>query len=348
MSALPSSESPKSVPFFDAIMVSDDPDMQVKAMSEMMRPVADFAGLGWSGAEGLDIVRMWLLDGVILTEMKMRAHVMLRRPVHLRKYPHDTVMVRHHLSGHTYNEIGIDAYQAKTGDVHITDLTELWSGVATDVHFYGAALSHGTVGYDPARHPAHISVVPPQPQDCEIASTLRFLVTEAVHGEIEQANASAARFIELLRDYLDGVEADPNAPDPKDIRKLQMRAFLEKSLSHPELSTEMVAEAFSLSRASVYRELSALGGFDRYVQRRRLEEACKELAFGDNTRGIVGEVAQRWQFSSVQHFSREFKRQFGVPPSRAVATSLFKLLPDDPHEMGKVTTRGVPPWYAAL
>ncbi|MEO1028641.1 MAG: helix-turn-helix domain-containing protein [Pseudomonadota bacterium] len=348
MSDLPSSDSQESVPLFDIFVVSDDPDTQVQAMSEMMRPAADFAGLGWSGSEGLEIVRMWLLDGVILTEMKMRAHVMLRRPIHLRKYPHDTVMVRHHLSGQTSNEIGIDAYHAKPGDVHITDLTELWSGVATDVHFYGAALAHATIGYDPARHPAHVPVVPPQSYDCEIADTFRYLITDAVYGELEQANTAAGRFIDLLRNYLDGVEAAPVEPYPKDLRKLQMRAFLEKSLSNPDLSTELVAEAFGLSRASVYRELSALGGFDRYVQRRRLEEACKELAFGDNTRGVIGEVAQRWQFSSVQHFSREFKRHFGVPPSQAVATWLFKLTRDDPHEMGKVTARGVPPWYAAI
>ncbi len=341
-------ESKDKVPCFDIDEVTSDPKTRVQVFSDMVRPMADFAGLGWSGSEGIETARMWLLDRVILTEMKLSAHLMMRRPIHLRKYPRDTVMVRHHIEGETNNEIGIDAYRAAKGNVHITDMTELYSGVATATHFIAAVFSHETIGYDPLRHPAHVPVVPPAPYDCAIGDCLRSLRTFAVQDGLPEAEKVAGDLISLMRAHLETISQQPSEPAPSQLRRLQMRAFVEKSLSDPNLSADMIAEAFSVSRATVYRELQSFGGLQRYLLRRRLEEACKELAFGAEKRGAVAEAAERWQFASVQHFSREFKERFGISPSQTIGTSLFQLAPDDPREMGKTTMRGTPPWFVEI
>lgn len=342
------SESEDKVPCFDIDHVTNDAESRVQVFSDMVRPMADFAGLGWSGARGIEIARMWLLDRVILTEIKLKAHLMMRRPVHLRKYPRDTVMARHHIDGETSNEIGVDAYRAAKGDIHITDMTELYSGVATATHFIGAVFSQETLGYDPQRHPAHVPVVPPAPYDCAIGECLRSLRKAAGHNHLAEAETIADELISLLRAQLKSAAQQSSEPAPNQIRQLQMRAFVEKSLANPDLSADMIAEAFGVSRATVYRELSTFGGLERYLMRRRLEEACKELAFGTNKRGAVSAAAQRWQFASVQHFSREFKRHFGISPSQTVNTSLFELTPDDPREMGKTTVRGTPAWFVEI
>ncbi len=336
------------VPCFDIDEATHDPATRLSALSDMLRPMVDMAGLGWSGPEGIGMVRMWLLDGLILTEMKLRAHVVVRRPVHLRKYPVKTVALRMHLAGNTSNEIGIDAYRAEPGHAHLADLTELYSSIATDTHFVTATMTHETVGYDPECHPAFVRVAPPQPPDCPVVSTMKRLATDAVHRSLAEANAVAADLVGHLRVHLNEVRDHMTAPPPDEARRLQMRAFVEKSLSDPDLSAGMIAQAFGVSRATVYRELETFGGLRRYMLRRRLEEACKELAFGSGGRGAVAEAARRWQFASVPHFSRAFKQQFGISPAQAVATSLFQLAPDDPREMGKTTARGVPAWLVKI
>jgi AraC-like DNA-binding protein len=55
------------------------------------------------------------------------------------------------------------------------------------------------------------------------------------------------------------------------------------------------------------------------VTRRRLERAFVELADRPAQRGVVQAVALSYGFADLNHFSRLFKGQFGVPPSDVLA-----------------------------
>lgn len=334
------------LPVLDLDALSSDPDQRVAIFSDIVRPMADFAGLGWRGSEGLERVRVWLLDELIVSELRLRAHVMERQRVHLQKYPKATILLRWHIEGQTSNELGIEAYQAGPGQIHLTDMTELYSGIATANHVFAVAIAHETVGYDPSSHPVHIPIVPSRGEESRIPECFSMLASAVQRGDAAAARAAASGLVEDVRIMLEAQV--PTVPQGVNLRRLQMRAFIEKCLADADLSADSIAKEFSTSRATVYRDIETFGGLKRYILRRRLEEACKELVFGRAERGAVAAAAQRWHFSSMSHFSREFKRQFGVPPSDAVNTALFRLAPDDPRQPGKTTARAIPPWLERI
>lgn len=78
-------------------------------------------------------------------------------------------------------------------------------------------------------------------------------------------------------------------------------------------SLEAVAREIATSRRQLQRVLRDVGGlsFREYVVQRRLEVAAGRLAHG----AAVSVVAAAAGYRHVSHFSRAFKRHFGVPPS---------------------------------
>ncbi len=337
------------IPMVDLNALGDTPAARLQIWSDMTRALNDMAPLNWRGAEGLIHYRSWLLERVALSDVAMAPHVMERRLIHLKKYEKAFVVVRMHIAGQTSTEVGADAYTTRPGDLNIVDFTELCSAVATRTRTLGAIIPHDAIGFDPSLHPAHIHVPARGPAGAELAATYYRLAQSLSTATLQEANASARHFRDLLRTFLEKI-ADRRVmePDPTELRRKQMRAVVEKSLTSPDLSSVTLEEEFGVSRATVYRDLDSLGGLQHYVMRRRMEEACKELVFGPDTRGIVGAVAERWRFSSTAHFSREFSRHFGFSPSKAVASALFRMTPNDPRVMGQETGSGAPAWLKDL
>ena len=57
-----------------------------------------------------------------------------------------------------------------------------------------------------------------------------------------------------------------------------------------------------------------MGGVAAYIQTRRLARAHADLADPGKAPRKIYEVAYRWGFVSEAHFSRAFRRAFGVTP----------------------------------
>ncbi|SRR5579883_870204 len=93
------------------------------------------------------------------------------------------------------------------------------------------------------------------------------------------------------------------------------RQYIERNLGSPELGPAAICRALRISRTRLYALFEPEGGVARYIWRRRLARAYAELA-GPARRGrTVGETAYAWGFTSAAHFTRAFRREFGVNPS---------------------------------
>lgn len=90
--------------------------------------------------------------------------------------------------------------------------------------------------------------------------------------------------------------------------------IIEQKLDTP-LTTSMLAGSAFLSRHYFQRLFRSVVGVPvmEYVKKRRLELAAKELARGQSS---VLEVALICGYSSHEGFSRAFKREYGVSPSK--------------------------------
>lgn len=88
--------------------------------------------------------------------------------------------------------------------------------------------------------------------------------------------------------------------------------FIDRRLSEAALTPAVVARAIGVSTRSLHRAFEDSGeSVSAFIRTRRLARARDDLLAGHT----VSQVARRWNFTDPSHFSRSFKRHFGINPS---------------------------------
>ena len=126
-----------------------------------------------------------------------------------------------------------------------------------------------------------------------------------------------------------------DAPDTSGLTELD-RKFLEnlnrivgENISNSRFCVADITAALGISRSLLYTKLQALTSMAPadYMRCRRLELACTLLKNGHN----VSETAYATGFTDPAHFSRMFKKRYGVAPSDYTRD---RQSPDTPGECG--------------
>jgi AraC-like DNA-binding protein len=86
--------------------------------------------------------------------------------------------------------------------------------------------------------------------------------------------------------------------------------------------------AFGCSRATTHRLFTSVGGVRTYLRNQRLARCFAELALAPQPGRYIYEVAERWGFSSAAHFSRAFRRRFGLAAQQVHVSAQTSLAPD--------------------
>ncbi|WP_395481797.1 helix-turn-helix domain-containing protein [Streptomyces sp. KHY 26] len=111
---------------------------------------------------------------------------------------------------------------------------------------------------------------------------------------------------------------DTGATEPETARGnllLRVRDHINRNLGDPDLSPQSIARTHRISLRYLHRLFEGEGiTVSRFIQQRRLEECCRELARRGRTVPTVSAVAQRWGFVNPAHFSRVFRAAYGVSP----------------------------------
>jgi AraC-like DNA-binding protein len=116
--------------------------------------------------------------------------------------------------------------------------------------------------------------------------------------------------------------AEAAAAPIRETRLVQVRRFIDHHLTDPALGPEMICRALGLSRSALYRLFESGSGVAAEIQLRRLARIRERLA--DPAEGArIGSLAYAHGFASEAHFSRAFRRAFGVAPRevRAMAAA---------------------------
>ncbi len=123
-------------------------------------------------------------------------------------------------------------------------------------------------------------------------------------------------------------QAEAAAMPIRETRLAQVRRFIDSRLTDPALGPEMICRALALSRSALYRLFEGGSGVAAEIQERRLAAIRARLA--DPAEGArIGELAYAYGFTSEAHFSRAFRRTFGMAPRevRLTATTVRKAPP---------------------
>lgn len=90
--------------------------------------------------------------------------------------------------------------------------------------------------------------------------------------------------------------------------------LISENLSNCDLCVDDITSGLGVSRTSLHTRIKSLTGMSisQYIRDKRFAEAKRLLADGYN----VSETAYRCGFSDPNHFSKMFKRHFGVLPSK--------------------------------
>ncbi|TDQ98533.1 transcriptional regulator FeaR [Paraburkholderia silvatlantica] len=100
-------------------------------------------------------------------------------------------------------------------------------------------------------------------------------------------------------------------------QSLRARAerLIAQTLQDEEQSPAHLAARLGISVRRLYRLFESDGeSVGRYVRRMRLQASSADLVRAELNDWTITSIAQKWGFADEAHFSRLFKRHFGVPP----------------------------------
>lgn len=95
----------------------------------------------------------------------------------------------------------------------------------------------------------------------------------------------------------------------------RIKRFAQLNLANPDLSVESIAAAVGLSARQIHRlfaeeQMSLM----RWIWVQRLERCYRDLAQGGADQRSISEIAFAWGFNDQAHFSRSFRKHFGISP----------------------------------
>ena len=96
---------------------------------------------------------------------------------------------------------------------------------------------------------------------------------------------------------------------------LRIQRFIEENLGEPELTPSEIAARVGISLRHLHRLFSVRGhSVGEWIRVRRLEKCRRDLTELHLRDRTITDIAFYWGFCDSAHFSRSFRKQFGVSP----------------------------------
>lgn len=255
------------------------------------------------------------LQAAMLTAATISAQRFERGPQQLRRDDIDRYGLFLQVSGSRVVRANGSEFVLQPGDVQVVDMAQAEDSLATDGESAALYLSRDVVDSEsPGFWRLHGTVVR-NPMARIFSQTLLDLIRAnewpaAIMPYLDQSIISLA--IGCIHSADPGL--DPVTSSIEHAQRRRIERFIEERLSDTSLGPETICDEFGLSRSVLYRLFQPRGGVHRFVRDRRLR-AARRLLLAHDPRSMAS-LSQSVGFISQAHFSREFRRAFGVTPTR--------------------------------
>jgi AraC-like DNA-binding protein len=93
------------------------------------------------------------------------------------------------------------------------------------------------------------------------------------------------------------------------------RAFISTHLADPDLTPSLVADNLGISIRYLHKIFEVEGqSVSAMIRKQRLDQCRRDLSDPKQIKRTVMDIAFQWGFNDAAHFSRLFKRHFGMSP----------------------------------
>lgn len=125
----------------------------------------------------------------------------------------------------------------------------------------------------------------------------------------------AEQALDLIALALTAGDGTPTLSSPRASALLRLKMVIDTRLSDPKLKPAEAAAAAGISVRYANDLLAEENSsIERYILHRRLERCRSALADPLQAHRMIGEIAFSWGFSDHSHFTRRFRRAFGMTP----------------------------------
>lgn len=136
----------------------------------------------------------------------------------------------------------------------------------------------------------------------------------------ESATTAATALTQCIHDALLELSDTVSGGTQRTVLRQRICSYVASHLGDPDLSAAVIAAELHCSKRHLHNAFG--GGEDtlfRYILRQRLEACMNDLrpapsAGAGNAKVTVTDVALKWGFNNLSHFSREFRSYAGVSP----------------------------------
>ncbi len=159
-----------------------------------------------------------------------------------------------------------------------------------------------------ALHCAHVDKTNVLSELCvqHMSTLTRFLNSELRPYEISLSSVTTSLFDAMIASLY-------RAPRDRELLLDEIKNYIECYINDEDLSPGSVAAAFEISTRYAHKLFEHDGcTIGEWVLARRLDRSAEDLLAADNS---ITDIAFKWGFKDLGHYSRTFKARFGRSPS---------------------------------
>lgn len=294
-----------------------DREQQFTIWKQIGSPIGDVFFNDESRADDTPFTSVaWNLSQLVLTTTSFPMSTVVRTEEHIAKGNSDYVRIRIFRGGGGSSIVDNRTVNVVPGDVHFVHGTSRVNLTARADDILGLLIPYDLIDFDSSKVDRYFSVPATEPTSRLIRAALETTLLNMPRTEIGHVPRLASALIGLIRGLLlhEAVEMSEDTSF-RILQQHAVRQFVDRHLTGAELTADRLSEEFNASRSTIYRHFSELGGLRKYVLNRRLDRSMFDLVTAEKNRGAVSQIAEKWGFSDMGLFSRQFRSRFGTSPT---------------------------------